>query len=133
MTTWTTSWQTHSSDNVVSVRGSDPVDSHLPHHPPNDDNDDLLLPSRTRCVAAFSSSLAVFISYFIMSFYEDTSQNTQYSYECHLSSSTYSTPSTMMPLTMPLLRFSLGGNEYTFVFADEISNPRCFFSNGNLF
>ena len=89
-------------------------------------------PSWTRCMAAFSSSLTVFISYFIMSFYEDTSQNAQYSYECHrsvppLSSSTHSTPSTLMPLTMPLLRSSLGGNEYIFVFADEISNPRCFF------
>ena len=40
----------------------------------------------------------------------------------------------MMPLKMPLLRSSLGGNEYTFVFADEISNPRCFFySNDDLF
>jgi len=36
-------------------------------------------------MAAFSSSLTVFISYFIMSFYEDTSQNAQYSYECHWS------------------------------------------------
>ena len=34
---------------------------------------------------------------------------------------------------MPLLRSSLGGNEYTFVFADEISNPRCSFSNDDLF
>jgi len=38
-----------------------------------------------------------------------------------------------MPLKMPLLRSSLGGNEYTFVFADEISNPQCFFSNDDLF
>ena len=44
-----------------------------------------------------------------------------------LSSSTHSTPSTLMPLTMPLLCSSLGGNEYIFIFADEISNPRCFF------
>ena len=92
--------------------------SQLLHHPPNHD-DDLLLrpwptPSRTCCVTAFSSSLAVFILYFIMNFYEDRPQNAQYSYECHrpvpLSSLICLTLLILISLTMPFPVMSISSS-----------------------